>query len=429
MIRPLLVLALLLAAAPARANLGYFVDLSLKPALVDLRTLYDEEPRPGSCLEGNLREEEGEKALAAVNAVRALHGLAPVKYNGRAEVLASKAALVIAASGKMSHHPGRDLACYSSTALSGSEQSNLYMGTFDGTHVPSTESLVAGWVKDTNVPLLGHRRWILDPTLGGISFGRVDNAAKKVYGAALRIMDPAEKPDLSSPAFVAWPFGKYPGFLWDERAEWSLSMVDLPRDGETQGFDFFSGTTVEIVDETTKRRVDVSRLVRDRQGFGLPNLLSWTVSGAPANRWYSVTARNIRTRDGGTRDLNWRVYIDDEPPTSTVQVAGRHWERKTAAQARDKFTHGEAKRFCSSIGGRVPTRAELTSLVVAGNKLAIDGERFPNISPYANYWTATEWQPGSDLYDVVAFWDRGTVYQQKPAQPGGVLCTFDGPGR
>lgn len=419
-------IALLLLLSPvARADVGYFIDLGFQPATVDLRTLYDELPDIDACLQGQLDAAQDRKALDAVNAVRALHGLTAVKWDGRSQPVAAKAALIIAASGQMTHHPPRSLPCWSSAGRAGSEQSNLYMGDFDGQRVPSTEYLVAGWLKDVGVEGLGHRRWLLDPTLRSISFARVENVKAHRYGAAMLVSDLAEALPAGAPEFIAWPHGRYPAFMWDARADWSVSMVDLPRAGEREGFDFFSRARVEVMDESTGRRADVSRLRVDTSAYGLPNLLSWRVSGARRDRWYRVRVSNVQLRDGATRELTWRVFIDAKPVSRTVSFGGVSWEQKTAAKSRDKFTFGEARRYCSSMSGRLPTLAELKKLVVPGQTFAVDTTLFPNLSPYANYWTSTPWKPGSDLLQVVAFWSNGSVHQQPQSMPGGVLCVVD----
>lgn len=414
-------LFLLLLPAAALADAGYFVDLGFAPVLVDPRGLYDESPDVSECREGRLNRAEERKAVTALNAIRALHQLPPVGWDGLTRGQSAKASLVIAASGELTHTPERSLRCWSADGRAGSETSNLYMGDFSG-RVPSTEYLVAGWLKDTGVEGLGHRRWMLDPTLQTISFSRVDSEQTGRYGAAMRVSDLAAALPEGSPDFVAYPYERYPAFLWDRQAAWSVSVVDLPRTGETEGFYFFAQARVEVIDEATGRRADVSRVRADRRAFGLPNLLSWQVTDAATDRWYRVTVSNVKTRDGAPRSLSWRVYIDARPPARTVKHGGLTWEQKTAAKSRDKFTYGEARRYCASLDGRLPTLPELQTLVVKGRKFAVDTEVFPNISPYANYWTSTEWQPGHPLQQVVAFWDAGAVYQQPTDTPAGALC-------
>lgn len=417
-------LFLLLLPAVSLADTGYFVDLGFAPVLVDLRSLYSEPPDVAECKEGRLDKAQGRKAVAALNAVRALHGLSPVGWDGRTRAQSAKASLIIAASGELTHTPDRSLRCWSPDGRTGSETSNLYMGSFTE-RTPSTEYLVAGWLKDTGVEGLGHRRWMLDPRLQRISFSRVDSEHTGRYGAAMNVMALASALPADAPDFVAWPYERYPAFMWDRKAAWSVSVVDLPQPGESEGFDFFSDARVEVVDEGRKRRADVSRVRPDRSASGLPNLLSWQVSDLKTDRWYRVNVSNVKTRDGGTRPLSWRVYIDARPPSRTVTHAGLSWEQKTAAKARDKFTYAEARRYCASLDGRLPTLPELQTLVVPGQKFAVDTAVFPNISPYANYWTSTEWQPGQPHQQVIAFWDGGAVYQQPKETPAAALCVVE----
>jgi len=416
------------ASQPLPARAGFWNDALLRPAQVRPETLYVDAPEISKCREGALQAAEHERVLQAVNAVRALHDLPPVRSNKRMVALAAKASLVMAATGVMSHFPAKNAACANADGRSGSAESNLYLGTFPTGLVPSSEQMVASWVKDLNVQGLGHRRWILDPYLGAIAFGRVDNPAKQLSAGALRVHDPAEPPPVpASGTFVAWPVGRYPAALWDRAAEWSVSLVESSADRFASQFAYFAKSTVEVRDEETQRPVDVSRLYRDDQGFGVPNLLSFRVSGAQPGRWYKVTVRNVTNKGGGTRDLTWRVFIDDAAPKRALEKNGLRWEQKTAANANDTFSLPDAKRYCASIRGRLPTIAELKGLVVPGRKFAVDPGEFANLSEYLNYWSSTPWKGGPQYVDVVAFWDSGKVYQQPPAGEGGALCVLETP--
>lgn len=427
--RPALSVALLAVAlsSAARADRGYWEDLALRSAEVRPESLFEELPDIGACREGAMQKAEPAKALRTLNAIRELHRLPPVRLDVLSQALPAKASLMMVANNLMTHTPQRTSRCGSTEGVTGSGESNLYFGNISGT-VPSSETLVVGWLKDLDVPGLGHRRWVLDPFLGPVSFARVDDPKTKRFGAAMRVFGRRESPpELGALELVAYPYERYPAMLFDPRAEWSVSIVDGARSRGEVKHGYFDQAAVRVRDVETRRTLDVSRLTRDTKNIGLPNFLSWRVAGVQPGSWYEVTIENVRNRDGSERTLAWKVFIDGAAPRRTISAGGVTWERKTAQNTADTFTLGEAKRYCAGLGGRVPTLEELQAVIAPGRAFAVDLDQFPNITDQANYWTSSEWQPGRGFVNVVAFWDGGKVYQQQPGETGAVLCALNRP--
>lgn len=405
------------------ADAGFWEEAALRPRAVPSDSLYAERPDIRRCREGELVPAERERVLQAVNALRALHRLAPVTYDTRSEPLARKAALMMAASGALTHFPDARAPCSSADGRAGSAQSNLYLGTFPPGLVPSSEMMIAGWMHDLNVPQLGHRRWLLDPYLASISFGRIDVPTPGRSASALRVFEQAVGPPAAEEDFVAYPYGAYPAFLFDPKADWSVSVFELSPDKFDSQFAYFDRATVEVREEESGRSAEVSRLARDAQGFGLPNALSWRVTGVQLNRWYQVQIGGVARKAGGTRELRYRVYINDAPPQRTVEKNGLVWERKSFGNGGDTFTLAEAQRYCAALHGRLPTIAELQGLVAKGRQVSIDIDVLANVTS-RNYWSATPWEGGPGFQNVIAFWSGGDVYQQSPAQQGAALCVI-----
>lgn len=94
-----------------------------------------------------------------------------IALNEESNRLAQEAALVMAAAGDLSHEPDSSWPCYSQAAYDGASQSNLFLGLFG---VPSIDGYIEDPGED-NYPV-GHRRWILDPTLSSIGTGDTRNS-------------------------------------------------------------------------------------------------------------------------------------------------------------------------------------------------------------------------------------------------------------
>ena len=160
-----------------------------------LAALYAEAPDIEHCRAGRLRPEVVTTLTARVNEVRALHGLAPVTYDASTEDTAVAAALTFAANGSLSHYPGSWWRCFTEDASTGARLSNIFGGLASERLIfVSMDEMVTGWMTDVrhmNPGSIGHRRWLLDPFLASISFGRVAGLlpdGRRTDGAALRII-------------------------------------------------------------------------------------------------------------------------------------------------------------------------------------------------------------------------------------------------
>lgn len=151
-----------------------------------LASLYDERPNVDNCFEGRLKQAEREKVLAYVNAIRRLHGLEDVEYRAADDIQTAKASLIIAANSTLTHQPTASMRCYTQEGYDGSSTSNI---GFRSGETPSSESFIDMWLVDNGVASLGHRRWIIDPFLRHISFGRVDRTVGGMFAAsALKVI-------------------------------------------------------------------------------------------------------------------------------------------------------------------------------------------------------------------------------------------------
>ncbi|MGV3579675.1 CAP domain-containing protein [Brevundimonas sp.] len=277
--------------------------------------LYAEQPDIENCRPGRLRPEITTTLTARVNEVRALHGLAPVTYDPATENTATAAALTFAANGSLSHYPGSWWRCFTEDAATGARLSNIFGGLASPRLVfVSMDEMVTGWMTDVrhiNPGSIGHRRWLLDPFLAKISFGRVAGIlpdGRRTDGAALRIIGSNRfVPEPIEGGFIAYPFGDYPARFWDPRAMLSFAvLVDLRDKMASEQVDYSDAQVT--VRRTGGAALEVSRVSSDHNALGLPNSLQFAAEGLQPGVSYDVAVRNVRVQ-GQSRDFAYSFRI------------------------------------------------------------------------------------------------------------------------
>ena len=242
----LVTLLLLLVCCLAWANCAWAAEQSGQRSLpqlskIEIRHLLDAAPQSlnGAALfaeqpkytapqvAGSLSTAAKQAALKRVNALRRIAGLSSVTLDEELCRKAQHAAVLMTAtnyasgSGKAHEpeHPAGMPADFYALGKEGAANSNLYR---------ATELLVAVdfWMDDPgnkNLPLLGHRRWQLNPALGKIGFG---------YSAGTDSYNPCSVEWVTDKSgkgldfdFVAWPAsGNFPVDIFGINAPWSVSL-------------------------------------------------------------------------------------------------------------------------------------------------------------------------------------------------------------
>ncbi|MEH3046998.1 CAP domain-containing protein [Sphingomonas adhaesiva] len=266
--------------------------------------LYTTAPDVPNCRAGVLAASVKADVLTRLNALRAIHRLPAVTYADADEEQATQAALLMAANGKLDHFPTSTWTCYTEAGRKGAGTSNLYGGLIAANLAfYSEDAYLAGWMIETSNIVannVGHRRWMLDPFLGKISYGRVaqllsdgrrtDASALKVFDFTGGVPTPG-----TLPAFVAYPQGDYPARYFDPAALLSFSVVaDATQRGGANATVNFSGATVTVKAGATT--LAVSNISYDNVGYGLPNNIQFNVTGLQNNVSYEVTIANVLVR-------------------------------------------------------------------------------------------------------------------------------------
>ena len=228
-----------------------------------------------SCRAGKTDNLFKEDILYRVQWFRAMAGVDPkIALNEESNRLAQEAALVMAAAGDLSHEPDSSWPCYSQAAYDGASQSNLFLGLFG---VPSIDGYIEDPGEDNYE--VGHRRWILDPTLSSIGTGDTRNS-----NALFLTSSETEEQVVTREenGYVMWPpRGYVPRSQIYER--WSISH---------QSADF--SRAVVTVTQNGRTRI-INDPHSDSEGYGSMNSLvfNWP-HPAKGSGPINVTVKNIK---------------------------------------------------------------------------------------------------------------------------------------
>lgn len=174
----LLPVALMLCVFPASADIGGW-PFSSGTAVCSkwtadwpmTTTTYATGVNTSTCTAGNVTAATKTDVRRVVNMFRYFAGIDAVSfYDSTKDQSTQDCVLMCARNGSIRHTDWSAAdSCYSAAGSTGCYSSNLASGV----SVPN--QVVALWMQDNGVPSLGHRRWILSPTLNGISFGMVNS--------------------------------------------------------------------------------------------------------------------------------------------------------------------------------------------------------------------------------------------------------------
>lgn len=299
--------------APPAVTVPYHaaVPPSDERAWASTASLYSQPPDPARCIAGALRPQTKLRFLEAFNALRTLHGLAPVRYNEAADRAAGEAALIMATNNALSHDPPSTWTCWTAAGAGAAGSSNL-LGGVSSPYLAYEDdnAILAEWLIEGDGDEIGHRRWLLDPYLEETSLGRVIAVLAggvRVDSVVMKVFDfpgsPAGRRGLpKAPDFVAWPQGDYPAPFFSARARLSFSITQDPDDLTNVDF---SNARIAISDG--ERTLPVRDQLSDNEGYGIANCLSWRVDGIAPGRTYQVTISGVRNAPHDRYSYSFRI--------------------------------------------------------------------------------------------------------------------------
>ena len=221
--------ALLLLAAPASAHTREEVRAAY--GAISGWTeggLFAEEPSVSApYAAGEVREEALADALAYLNFLRELAGLAPVALDAALTNIAQHGAVLSAANGFVSHDPpapaDMDAAFYDAAHYAAS---SCNIARLNWTSEDVLRQGVLCFARDdgeANLAALGHRRWLLNPNMAYTGFGLAADEAGMSYITMYAHDLQADPGDWQ---YIAWPSaGAFPAELMSEELAWSIILA------------------------------------------------------------------------------------------------------------------------------------------------------------------------------------------------------------
>lgn len=228
------------------------------------------------CLPGLSSLSSNAATLTALNYVRSLAGLAPVRLSSSLNYGAQRAALMMSANGALSHDPSRSWKCYSSAGASAAGRSNLAL---------AYPSIGSGQIIDlymdepgsTNFAV-GHRRWLLNPFATVVGTGSTNTAN------ALTVIGPTSS-SRPNPKYVPWPTAGYFPNAMEPNGRWSLSAG---RRGTS-----FAKARIHVYRNGVAIPVHKFRV---ENGYAQPTLVWQMPAGISKTSAYRVVVKNIRRK-------------------------------------------------------------------------------------------------------------------------------------
>ena len=345
---------------------------------------------------GRLAEAEEAAALNTIKTIRYIAGISDNLYISEEYTqLAQASALVNYVNGKLTHTPSQPSGMELTLAQKGregSQRSNISWTEWQENSLKW--SILSGWMDDSdasNISLLGHRRWILNPAMSMTGFGSV-TGSKGTY-QAMYVYDKENRD--SDYTGVCWPARNMPTSYFSASSAWSISLgkeldpagvvVSMVRfsDGKSWTFSSFSADGDFYVNNSAYgqkgciifRPAGIDGYKNGDRFFvyiaGLDEPISYEVSFFDAEHFYSTSAPTADTpgcNEFGDPVLTWTMPENAERCNLYRRCAGGKWQL-IASELDEPFFED------ASAGRGIKYYYRLTSLRTVGGT---DYESFPS---------------------------------------------------
>ena len=279
---------------------------------------------------GSLTEEFLESGLTYLNYVRFVAGLPEVTLDDTLNEDAQHGAVVLAAIDQLTHYPAQpedmDDAFYErGYAATSSSNISARWGYSDLTNM--LKSAVQGCMNDNNslgnLTTVGHRRWLLNPTLGKVGFGYAESAEGWSY-IVNKIFDRSGAG--CSYDFISWPVaGNHPTNLFDSQNPWSVTLN--PSVYQNASASNLAITITRVADgkqwsldgTTGEPNYDVygyiaPYLTADSQGYGVRSCIIFHPGSEAVESYegvFQVKITGLSYANGTAAELNYEVDFFD----------------------------------------------------------------------------------------------------------------------
>lgn len=268
---------------------------------------YSQLPDIATCSPGVMTSVALQDALGSLNTIRALHGLPAAALSSADQQSAMEASLMMSANSQLNHTPPTTWKCYTASGAAGAGSSNLY-ASYPSTSLSlmSNDAIFAGWMTEVNnivVNSVGHRRWILNPFMSTVAYGRVAGmytSTQRIDSTALKVFNNGGGTAVAAssiPDYVAYPQGNYPARYFDTSAIFSFTaIVDKTTTWGGNASVDFSAAVITVKPTGSTTNLAISAIAFDNDGYGVPNNLQWKVAGVATGTSYDVTIANVKVR-------------------------------------------------------------------------------------------------------------------------------------
>ncbi|MDR3248067.1 MAG: hypothetical protein LBT39_04705, partial [Treponema sp.] len=205
--------------------------------------------------------------------------------------------------------------------------SNLFMESskYNRNHSEDLDRAVRAFIHDlSNITTVGHRRWILHPSLQKIGFGlaeRDQTEGMHAYYATMQITDTSNTTDKVSMDYVSWPAkGYFPVDVFSGDEPWSVSLnpkvYDIPQcqpivtlTNKTTGREW----VFSVIGDTS---VKLKFFYFNRESAGWPGCVIFRPDGLESmtltedrltDNTFTVTITGLVRKDGQSGTINYEV--------------------------------------------------------------------------------------------------------------------------
>lgn len=260
--------------------------------------LYTQQPDIANCKPGTLSEAEKTNAVLTLNEIRKLHGLNPVAYDYASDHEVMESSLIFAANGAISHQLQDTLKCYSKNGTVGASSSNIGGGPIGNIAFKTTHDDITSWLTERTNQInnnVGHRRFLLNPFLNKVAYGRVASKFKDhVYtnGSAMKVVYENTATNTASNTIIAYPFQEYPAKFFDQKSLLSASLlIDNTNFWNNKNVDFSKAKIKAIA--RGEGPVAVKNITTDNAYFGLPNNIQFNIPDLAPEKTYDIEIDNV----------------------------------------------------------------------------------------------------------------------------------------
>lgn len=331
---------------------------------------YDTEPSFKAPYEvGKVNQVMLDQALLATNLVRSLAGLpSDVHLDSELNELAQHGAVLLAATDKLSHYPEKPADMtddFYNKGYQSTRSSNLSSGRDN-----LSDNVLDGYMPDTgsNADRVGHRRWVLNPSLQKIGFGLAGG-----YGS-MQVFDKSRAESVNYD-YIAWPAAEFPQQLFGGSHPWSVTLnpdkYEKPslQNVKVKVTDVQSQKTWTLDSSNNDLNKDLYLNV-ELTGFGVSNAIIFRLDGVQEYTGkYQVDISGLRTTGGQAAvltytvdfyDLSQHFYPGEMEKWNLQFSVEKAWSYETRTGT--KYFDDESKPFIEKGSTLVPLRLVSESL-------------------------------------------------------------------